>query len=96
MEEHARRIYEFGSEGDRQPAQTLAERLDSLPDSFTARDVTRKGWADLTTHEDVDRALGTLEEHGWVKGVETPSTVKGGRPTIHYYPNPRRPGRGPQ
>jgi hypothetical protein len=89
LEQHARRIYQSGSDGDMVPAQTLAERIaESLPSPFRARDVVRKGWTGLTSADDVDRALGILEEHGWVRPVEAPAGDKGGRPTVEYHINP--------
>jgi hypothetical protein len=96
LEEHARRIYEAATDGDMQPARTLGERLtQSLPEPFTIRDVQKKGWTGLQTTEEIDRALGILEDHGWVKGVEQPTGERGGRPTVKYHANPAvRDGRG--
>jgi hypothetical protein len=89
LEEHARRIYQSGSDGDMGPAQTLAERIaESLPSPFRARDVVRKCWSGLTSQDEVDRALGILEEHGWVRPVEAPAGEKGGRSTVEYHINP--------
>ena len=89
LEQHARRIYQSGTDGDMGPARTLAERLDqSLPTPFSARDVVRKGWAGLGSTEDVEKAIGILEEHGWVKAHDCPPDPKaGGRPTVKYYAN---------
>lgn len=95
LEEHARRIYATGAEGDVQPARTLASRLGNLKNPFTAREVFRKAWSGLADLEAVDRALGILEEHGWIKGVEVNThPVKGGRPTTHYYIHPDIHGEG--
>jgi putative DNA primase/helicase len=90
LEPHARRIYQFAFEGDPEPAQRLAERLQGcLPNPFKARDVLRKGWESLTVPEEVERAIALLEENGWVCPEEVPSTGQGGRPTIQYHINPR-------
>ncbi|HKM53675.1 MAG TPA: YfjI family protein [Isosphaeraceae bacterium] len=90
LEEHARRIYQAAFDSDPEPAQRLAERLpDRLPNPFTSRDVLRKGWKLLLTHDEIHRALGLLEEHGWVYPCEEPTTALGGRPTTYYYKNPR-------
>jgi Protein of unknown function (DUF3987) len=89
LEKHARRIYQSGSDGDMGPARTLAGRIaESLPNPFRARMVLRKCWSGLTTPEDVDRALGILEEHGWVYPVKVPSGEKGGASTVEYHVNP--------
>jgi hypothetical protein len=91
LEEHARRIYQSGSDGDMGPARTLAERIaESLPNPFRARQVLRKCWTGLTTPDEVDRALGILEEHGWVCPVKVSSGEKGGAPTVEYHINPLR------
>ena len=76
LEEHARRIYQSGTDGDVQPALTLAKRLRSLSHPFTASEVKKKGWAGLGDIESVERALDVLEEHNWIKSVD---------------PSPRRP-----
>jgi hypothetical protein len=89
MEEHARRIYQAATDGDMQPARTLAGRMTKgLPGPFTTRDVQKKGWSGLTDTDEIERALGVLEEHGWVRGVEYPSGERGGRPTVKYHINP--------
>src|SRR5262249_24898566 len=46
LEAHARRIYQNAVDGDSQPAQALAERLNVFgPGPFTARAVLLKGWS---------------------------------------------------
>ena len=90
LEEHARRIYQAAFDSDPEPAQRLAKRLpDRLPNPFTSRDVQRKGWKLLLTHDEIHRALGLLEEHGWVYTDEVPSNALGGRPTTYYHKNAR-------
>jgi putative DNA primase/helicase len=89
LEHHARRIYGMAIEGDIQPAVTLTGRLAKLPDPFTARDVLRKGWVGLSTLEDVERTLGILEDHNWVRSVEERPTGERGRPrAARYYLHP--------
>ncbi len=89
LEAHARRIYQSAMDGDPETAQRLAERIkQSLPNPFTYRQVVRKCWSGLTAAEDVEKAVGLLEDRGWVKTVEVPSGDKGGRPTVHVYIHP--------
>ncbi|HVR49783.1 MAG TPA: hypothetical protein VMS38_08585 [Pseudorhodoferax sp.] len=58
-----------------------------LSDGFTVRDVVRKQWAGVTTTMHAEGALATLEDHGWIQGMEPDNTV--GRPTTRYYVNPQ-------
>jgi putative DNA primase/helicase len=89
LEAHARRVYQAALEGDPEPATRLAERLKkSLPNPFRARDVSQKGWSGLDTPDAVERALGVLEDRGWVKSQEVPAGQRGGRPTTSYWIHP--------
>jgi len=90
LEEHARRIYWHANDGDMRPAQLLAERIrQRLPEVFTASDVAKKDWKGLSRTEEAERALAILEDHSWVRGIESPAGAKGGRPTVHYHVNPQ-------
>lgn len=86
---HARRIYGLLETAKVSTARMLSRRLaeGKLSDGFTARDVLRKQWTGLTTTLQVEAALGLLEEHDWVLGMETEHLS--GRPTTRYYINPK-------
>jgi putative DNA primase/helicase len=89
LEAHARRIYQAAFEGDSEPAQRLAERIkESLPNPFAVRDVVKKGWCQLNTVDDVERAVALLEEHGWVCQVEVKPGPEGGRTKVEIWINP--------
>jgi putative DNA primase/helicase len=89
LEPHARRIYQLAFEGDPEPAQRLAEKIkESLPNPFAVRDVVKKGWSDLKTPDEVQRAVDLLEEHGWVTQVEVKPGPEGGRPSVEIWINP--------
>jgi hypothetical protein len=80
LEAHAERIYQSAMDGDPDDAIRLAEKIkESLPNPFTIRDVQRKGWSGLGSNEEVRRAVGILEDRGWVKVVEIPSIDPLGR-----------------
>jgi hypothetical protein len=66
----------------------LAERLLSgqLPDGFTCRTLTLKGWAGLATKEQAQAAIDALVEYDWLIETEIRS---GGRPTVKYALNPQ-------
>lgn len=90
LEAHARRVYQSALDGDPTTAFQLADRLKpSLPNPFTCRQVAQKGWSGLDTVEDVRQAVGILEDRGWVKVVEVPPGVKGGRPSERVWVHPR-------
>ncbi|MEJ8821045.1 DUF3987 domain-containing protein [Variovorax humicola] len=85
---HARRIYGLVEVSRVNAARLVGRRIadGKLLDGFTARDVFRKQWTGVTSMLQVDSALFSLEEHGWIQGVELDGTT--GRPTTRYYVNP--------
>ena len=92
LEAHARRVYLLCADGDVSIAASLAERIkESLPDPFTLRQVAQKGWSGLGTVEDVERAVGILEDRGLVKTVEVKSADPAGRgrPSVKVYIHPK-------
>jgi putative DNA primase/helicase len=92
LEAHARRVYLLCADGDISAAENLAERIkSSLPNPFTCSQVAQKGWTGLSSTEDARRAVGILEDRGWVKTVEIPSSdPRGrGRPSEKVYINPK-------
>lgn len=86
---HARRVYGLVETGKVSSARLIGRRLaeGKLEDSFTVRDLVRKQWAGVTTSLQAETALGILEEHGWVLGMETDRST--GRPTTRYLINPQ-------
>jgi hypothetical protein len=89
LESHARRVYQSALDGDTDAAAQLAERLrQSLPNPFTYRQAAQKGWAGLSTVDEVERAVGFLEECGWVKTVDVYAGSQGGRPSVQVIVNP--------
>ncbi|WP_295525625.1 YfjI family protein [uncultured Pseudacidovorax sp.] len=86
---HARRVYGLVEASKVNTARMVARRLQQgkLLDGFTVRDVVRKQWAGVTSSMQAEGALATLEEGGWVQGVETDNPT--GRPTVRYYINPK-------
>jgi putative DNA primase/helicase len=90
LEAHARRVYQTITALTITTATLLAAKLSrgELPSPFRARTVLRKGWTGLSDMEAIDLALDLLEELYWVRRVDVPATVKGGRPTAEYLVNP--------
>ncbi len=95
LEAHARRVYMACADGDISIAVALSERIKgSLPNPFTPREVAQKGWSGLRMVDDVETAIGILEDRGWVKVVEVPSeSAFGGRPSKKVWINPVLPSK---
>jgi len=91
LESHANRIYAAAIDASAAGARTIVRNLrnGSLPSRFRARDVYRHKWSGLTEMAEVNDALEVLEDHGWVRSAEVPTTAGGGRPTVTYTANPK-------
>jgi hypothetical protein len=50
--------------------------------------VVKKGWSQLDSTEEVERAVDLLEEHGWVRQVEIKPGPEGGRTKVEIWINP--------
>lgn len=87
LKKHAERIYASTAGHDFAAVRRLAERLlnGQLPDGFTCRTVTLKGWSGLATKDQAQAALDALVEYDWLIETEIRS---GGRPTVKYSLNP--------
>jgi len=91
LEAHARRCYGLLTDDGLRAAQALADKLrqGKLSDGFTARDVRRNQWRNLTTDDAVQAALDWLEDEYWLQSEEAGGTGPGtGRRTKRYIINP--------
>jgi Protein of unknown function (DUF3987) len=90
LEGHARRVYGLLELQQVSAASALARRLSQgkLIDGFTVRDVQRKCWAGMTQVSVIEQALGVLEEHSYVAGVDQ-QNPSGGPQTVRYFINPK-------
>jgi len=88
MEAHARRVYASVRETDLDAARSLAERIKAgaVTSPFSPRDVYRRCWSNLSTPDEVNRAVALLEEHDWVRSVETRQTGGAPRTDVHVHP----------
>lgn len=84
LKSHANRLYSVTFASSIGNAKRILKRRDKLNDSFTARDVRRKGWAGLTEKVDVLEALDCLVEHHYLIEIQPTSGPAGGRPSMHY------------
>jgi putative DNA primase/helicase len=96
LEAHARRIYSCVVEPDLESARALAEKIKdgALPSPFQIREVYRHGWASLDDPHTARRAVGILQDLGWVRSVEIAQT--GGAPREDVHIHPRLPCRSPE
>jgi len=87
LESHARRAYAAGTHNEVGVGNAIMERVwkGDLKDGFTARDVTRSEWSNLTDGDQVKAGLNLLVEHGWLAQHQVGT---GGRPKLLYYANP--------
>jgi phage/plasmid primase-like uncharacterized protein len=92
LEAHARRCYGLLKDDGLRAAQALADKVRQrkLSNGFTARDVRRNQWRNLTSDEAVQAALDWLEDEGWLRAEEVGGAGPGtGRRTWRYFINPR-------
>ena len=92
LEAHARRCYGLLTDDGLRAAQALADKVrqGKLIDGFTARDVRRNQWRNLTSDEAVQAALDWLEDEDWLRADEVGGAGPGtGRRTWRYFINPK-------
>jgi len=87
LETHARRLYAQVLDPGMVAAIALSKRLKDLPEPFTAREVSQKGWAGLD-REAVEKAIGVLTDLSHIVPRDIPAGGTGGRPTKVYAKNP--------
>tara|TARA_R110001592_G_scaffold215036_1_gene468377 strand:- start:2267 stop:3715 length:1449 start_codon:yes stop_codon:yes gene_type:complete len=63
LRSHSERFYSIATQGGVEGAKLILRRRNQIPTLFKPRDIQRKGWAGLTTKEDVAAALEVLEDH---------------------------------
>jgi hypothetical protein len=92
LSRHAQRIYGSASSRAAASAHTLAKEISQgkLGTHFSARQVSRRGWRNLTSSSDVEAALDQLIEKHWISAEDSrPDTV--GRRSARYIVNPKVP-----
>ena len=88
LETHARRAYGAGIVAETAAAKAIMARLrkGDLPGPFSARDIYRQDWSNLSDREQVQAGLELLADLDWL----IPETQRtGGRPRTLYHVNPR-------
>jgi hypothetical protein len=90
LETHARRAYGAIALDNASAARSVWRRVTrgDLSQSFTARDIYRRGWGGLD-RERVEAGLNTLCGADWLASEEAGTAISGGRPSKLYRPNPK-------
>jgi hypothetical protein len=89
LESHALRLYHPAILSPVYAAASLLDRIfdGDVKHNTPVRELYRKGWQDLSTHEAVLKAIGTLKEYGWLRLAEV-KPPGGGRPSQRLYLHP--------
>jgi hypothetical protein len=88
LETHARRAYGSGSGVATASAKAILTRIKKreLQDGFTAKDIYRNHWSDLSDRNRTQAGLDLLTDFDWLESSERDT---GGRPSVVYSINPR-------
>ena len=88
LETHARRAYGAGSEAETATAKAILAKVrkGELSDGFSARDIYRRAWSNLSDREQVQAGLELLADLDWL-AAKTVQTA--GRARVVYSINPR-------
>ncbi len=88
LESHALRAYGSGRQAEVAAAKAILSRIrrGDLPAEFTARDVLRHEWSNLSDPDQVKGGLDMLDDLGWVRSRRQDT---GGRPKMLFTPHPR-------
>ena len=102
-ETHASRISAAGIKPEAEGAALLLKRIKAgaladkdgvIAETFTTRDVYRKGWQGLGDVDAVRGAADMLVEYDWLRRELVPGSAAGGRPSEQYRINPAALGGG--
>ena len=90
LESHAHRIYGSSYEGELAAGKAILTHIKrgELGGGFTAREVQRHGWSNLTDKRQVRLGLNLLVDLDYLAEAVAPSADRGGRPKITYKINP--------
>lgn len=88
LESHMHRIYGSRREGLHQTESLLAARIQkgSIRDGMSTREIQLKCWHGLNNADQIEGALMSLAEHGYVR--QMPPSDRPGRPTVRWEINP--------
>lgn len=94
---HVERLYSAATRPETTGAASLLAKINAgrlvdadgvLMDGFTPRLAANKGWAGLTTTDEVRKAADVLADYDWLKLEVVKAGATGGRPSDRYFINP--------
>lgn len=90
LETHARRVYAMGTDYRVAAAKCLAKRIEAgeVVDGFSAREIYRNGWTNLTDVDLVKEACDELEAANWLRRIEQTAGGRGRTRDARYEINP--------
>lgn len=90
LQSHAERIYASATRPATEGAKALLAKIKSghVIDCFKPSDVYLKGWANLSSTEEVHAAIGMLSDLNYLRKVEGTTGPTGGRPSTTFRINP--------
>jgi hypothetical protein len=88
---HAKRCYASKGQVEVEAAKAILGHIRGgrITDGFSARDIQRHNWADLTDGEQVKLGLGLLVDLDWLAEARLNGGTSGGRPKMIYKINPK-------
>jgi len=90
LESHARRVYGSHNAIELAAAKAILDhiRKGDINDGFTARDVQRHQWSNLTERGHIQAGLNLLVDLDYLAASSPTTTPRGGHPKIIYHINP--------
>ena len=97
LRSHAERLYAAATRPETGGARALLDKIAAgkladgdgvLLETFTPREIVKKGWAWLTSNDTVCKAADLLTEYDWLRREVVSTGAKGGRPSVRYHVHP--------
>ncbi|KTD01972.1 YfjI family protein [Legionella feeleii] len=87
---HAKRLYSIANNNSLDAAKIILKRKKQLPNTFSTRDIQRKGWSGLDSSEIVHEALTWLIDYGYCYIENIDYTDTNGRPKTVFHWNEKK------
>lgn len=84
LKPHVIRIYSGSTNAPIAAAKNLLRKREKLEETFSIRDIRRKGWIGLKESKSIEQALEVLVDHNYLREVLPSISPARGRPTVRY------------